>query len=513
MGKIYSLATRVVAWIGREESQGISVPETSAKGVAEFLEDVNTALFAGTLSSDGSLTLQGRKISDIEGIFFKIKALSDLSGRSYWSRLWIIQELALSSKAVVQCGSITFDLNLFQSKISLHLNSILWDGGRDTTEYRATWRALFKPTKITDLRNEKGSKGEERGNKSHNTGELGSLLSIMHDTSTSQCEDIRDKVFGVLSLSKYCCREAVPPDYTKTLTEICEDILAHQLAEHANAKLPSNPTHTLLQALQLSFQLIDEREGPLPPMKLSLEETRREELVTKQVTLAGRILWLLYPPKAKPKSPLPISSLPLIKDLGLGDLISVLDSATNNEIRSINPLDPHLEGGHFYFREDSEYPSISPRSKSHVKVPNGSTKRLINPFSAGKTKFSSKNKQSKLHAGNLWENWEIIVAERAKFLSARQIGIFITNTGIVGYATRGCKTGDLICADFGDHPEDGWVAIIGAEGPRHGIVGKGAVLGALDSILERESQASGKNVGWVEMHLDIATLLYLNGYF
>jgi hypothetical protein len=514
MGKIYSLAARVVAWIGREESQGTSVPGKSAKDVVEFLKDLNTALVAGTLSSDGSLTSQGRKVLVIEDTFFKVKALSDLSGRSYWSRLWIIQELALSSKAVVQCGSITFDLNLFHSKINLHLNSILWDGSRDTTEYRATWKALLKPTKITDLRNQRAPKQEGR-DKSHSTGEFSSLLSIMHDTLKSQCEDMRDKVFGVLSLSKHCCREAVPPDYTKTLTEICEDILAHQLAEHPNAKLPSNPTHTLLQALQLSFQLIDELEGPLPPMRLSLKETRREELVAKEVTLGGQILWLVYPPKVKPKSSSTISSLPLIKDLGLGDLISVLEPATNDEIWSINRPDPHLEGGHFYFRADSEYPSISLRSKSCVIVPNGSTKLLINPFPAGKTKFSNitskfstKNKQLQLHADNLWEKWERIVAERAEFLSARQVGIFITDTGIVGYATRGCKTGDLICADFGDLPEAGWVAIIGAEGPRHRVVGKGAILGAPDSILKRESEARR-----VEAHLDIATLLYLNGYF
>ena len=257
MGSIYSLASRVVAWIGREESQGFAVPGTSAKDAVEFLKDLNIGFVTGTLSSDGRLTSRGREVSLPEVTILKIKALSALSTRSYWTRLWIIQELTLPSEVVVQCGSITFDLNFFQSKINLYLHPTLWDGKSGTDEYRLTWRSLLKPTTITDLRNQRASKAGE-GDKWQNTSGFDSLLSIMHDTSKSQCEDMRDKVFGVLSLSKQCCREAIPPDYTKTLTEICEDILVHQLVQHPDVKLPSGVTHTFVTGSSTKL-LVDRR--------------------------------------------------------------------------------------------------------------------------------------------------------------------------------------------------------------------------------------------------------------
>jgi len=222
-------------------------------------------------------------------------------------------------------------------------------------------------------------------------------------------------------------------------------------------------------------------------MTLPLRETRRKNLVTKHAALAGQIVWLFYPPELKPKSQSPKSDLPLIKNLERGDQISILESATNKEIWRINAPNSQIEGGHFYFRADSDFPSIAARSKSYVIVARDSTKRLVNQSVVGKSNFGGKlskfgNKDKlQLRIDNLWKNWQRIIAERAKALSSRQVGMFITDGGIVGYATSGCKVGDFICADFENLPESGWVAVIGAEGPKHRIVGKGTVLRAPDS--------------------------------
>ena len=83
----------------------------------------------------------------------------------------------------------------------------------------------------------------------------------------------------------------------------------------------------------------------------------------------------------------------------------------------------------------------------------------------------------------------------------------------VSYATKGCETRALVCVGFGGLSEVRWIAVIGAGGFRHRIVGKEVILGALDSILKRKSKPSCQNEGRVEAHWDIATLFYLNGYF
>ncbi|PVH75597.1 hypothetical protein DL98DRAFT_369097, partial [Cadophora sp. DSE1049] len=48
----------------------------------------------------------------------------------------------------------------------------------------------------------------------------------------ARCENVRDKVFGLHSLVRDCCRKAVPVDYSKTPIQLCNDVLQHDFLIH-----------------------------------------------------------------------------------------------------------------------------------------------------------------------------------------------------------------------------------------------------------------------------------------
>jgi hypothetical protein len=92
MGDIYSQAARVVAWIGEDDHE-------ARKGRAFLSELASCSVERYCPPNDSCLRWQHRG---------KWAALSSLCTRSYWSRLWIIQEVLLAFDLVIQCGQLSF---------------------------------------------------------------------------------------------------------------------------------------------------------------------------------------------------------------------------------------------------------------------------------------------------------------------------------------------------------------------------------------------------------------------
>ena len=71
----------------------------------------------------------------------KVDALLELCYRTYWTRLWIIQELVLSDRRIIQCGSITFDLAIFRRLFLPGGGGIWWEFCRwaDDTAAAKMW--------------------------------------------------------------------------------------------------------------------------------------------------------------------------------------------------------------------------------------------------------------------------------------------------------------------------------------------------------------------------------------
>lgn len=105
MDKIYSLADSVCVWLG-PDSEDAGQVERAFKLVDWLLEDMDYE----------------KTIDNLEAAKFAadhLKALSSLMRRDWFSRRWVIQEVALAKKATIFCGNQKMDWNKFARAIEL----------------------------------------------------------------------------------------------------------------------------------------------------------------------------------------------------------------------------------------------------------------------------------------------------------------------------------------------------------------------------------------------------------
>jgi ankyrin repeat protein len=179
MSKIYERAFEVLIWLGPE-----------ADGSSEGIAAINSGYAA--------IARHGRQV----------QALFE---RPYWNRLWIIQEVLLSQKSVVLCGDEAFDLR--------QLARMYVPNAGDSSVESTGYPVLISYWILTMIKYVFSSEKFEKQ----------SLSSILSSFSMSQCEDTRDKVFGLLSLVQSSAAKAV--DYSKTATEVYFDTI-HQIVKN-----------------------------------------------------------------------------------------------------------------------------------------------------------------------------------------------------------------------------------------------------------------------------------------
>jgi hypothetical protein len=185
MGRIYSRASNIVAWIGLEED--------NTKLVQEFLHEI---------SFDKNRHLSQRQITKYEKdmrygdqLALKVAALLAVCHRPYWTRLWIIQELKLSHRGIVQCGSISFDLASFRRfNAGSWIEFCRWADDESAAEMASS--PAMRQFEIT--RRDWGAR---------------TLLDLVRFHSEAECEEPRDRIFDLLNLCQDCCRVALPADY------------------------------------------------------------------------------------------------------------------------------------------------------------------------------------------------------------------------------------------------------------------------------------------------------------
>lgn len=96
MGDIFRKATSVIAWIGSEADDS----DLAMKAIAD------RTYYPGD-------DVSGPDTSDLEN-----QALVALANRSYWTRIWVVQELHLAQTYVVQCGSCLVRQEDFEDSIA-----------------------------------------------------------------------------------------------------------------------------------------------------------------------------------------------------------------------------------------------------------------------------------------------------------------------------------------------------------------------------------------------------------
>lgn len=109
MSKIYEQAKRVICWIGiDEEGESSSAHDTE---LTNFVPPIAIKTLQA-ISRSGRQSIASQRLPTA-GLPYSqlpsdpghsLQAICRLFYRSYWNRLWIIQELTLAKEILVQCG-------------------------------------------------------------------------------------------------------------------------------------------------------------------------------------------------------------------------------------------------------------------------------------------------------------------------------------------------------------------------------------------------------------------------
>jgi hypothetical protein len=278
MKNIYSQAARVVAWIGQAQTLEKGLAPNQSETAIAFLYELSI----GSVKDYPYSRHEARRV-----IFtphnMKWDALGMLCRRSYWSRLWIIQELVLASDLLVQCGSSTFLWQVF-SKVWSQLRHPKY---RVRTQYMHTIITSI-PFMIDTRRNER-----QKSLETEDPNDSPSLVDLLIQFENSSCSDIRDRIFGLESLSPGCCRRAVPVDYSLGLVPLCAKLLVHHLTEHGdmNGKDTLVTTRKVLRALELEVHPWTECDV-LRTGIMRLESVPKLSKVPIETTVCGEIVCL-----------------------------------------------------------------------------------------------------------------------------------------------------------------------------------------------------------------------------
>jgi hypothetical protein len=145
--------------------------------------------------------------------------ISKICAKTYWTRLWIIQEIVLGANLRLCFESNQMDCRIIHSVVYAASRIDLYGDLKDDQT-----QDQIKHSPLAKLLMHKKYTGT--------AWELAPLVELMHTFRHSGCTEPRDKVFGLLSLAEPCCREAISVDYAKSLPALCMEVLEHHFSCH-----------------------------------------------------------------------------------------------------------------------------------------------------------------------------------------------------------------------------------------------------------------------------------------
>lgn len=131
--------------------------------------------------------------------------IRDLFTRSYWKRLWVVQEFVLARHVFFLCGTESLSLPRVHEFHRLYKSLLFNTDAASLLMFRA------ESVQVVEL---SGARGWD----------LGALLFIFIG---KECEDSRDKVYGLLGMTA----SGIKADYTKDLEDTYLDLLAELLKD------------------------------------------------------------------------------------------------------------------------------------------------------------------------------------------------------------------------------------------------------------------------------------------
>lgn len=177
MRTIFNRAREVIVWLGREEDDS----EVAMQAVRNW-------------------PLDTRLIPARQEV-----ALMALFNRSFWNRLWIVQEVVLAKEVYVLCGRSFFEWSDVQ--VFFGAEPRLWESLTEFFSHRPAAASLLRARP-------QAWSGRPRIR-------LMAALSFFH---LHECENPRDKVYGIMGVVLE--NEQIPIDYSKPVEDVFADAAA-----------------------------------------------------------------------------------------------------------------------------------------------------------------------------------------------------------------------------------------------------------------------------------------------
>jgi len=235
MRQIYSYATVVLAWLGpaadnsdvamqwieqfgrRSAELGIGTkPELQLRRLLERIEP-NSKDFIGTTLNGFIEDLKEHLLPTHLDHTQLVQALCKFLQRAYWSRIWVVQEVAVGSNTLFVCGTRMVSENALHHALRLLRNfrlHHLLKSGQDVRFIPSEGDGILSmdPSRPINLL------------KIRRAAEPSPLIYLMRSLRHFQATDPRDKVFALLGIASDSQVLGLRPDYRKSYEEAYTDV-------------------------------------------------------------------------------------------------------------------------------------------------------------------------------------------------------------------------------------------------------------------------------------------------
>ncbi|KAK6069176.1 hypothetical protein SCUP234_10824 [Seiridium cupressi] len=194
MGEIYSLAHRVVAWLGPSTPDSQYALETM-DGFAETFEHSRDICYLPVPGREGDTVPWDNTQSFYDRVWQAVRDLLDRDWFWFW-RLWVFQEIQLASKhSIIKCGVDEISWPRFR-------RAVLLVAGHSFTQFSGTSNTLYKAIALCyvakDLQFE----------------------ILVAQMGAREFSEPRDRVYGVLNLMSPVLARSIPVDYTLSIVKL-----------------------------------------------------------------------------------------------------------------------------------------------------------------------------------------------------------------------------------------------------------------------------------------------------
>jgi hypothetical protein len=251
MDRIFKEAERVVVWLG----VGMDGSDRAIDTIAKFYNYEHCGTWAKETAANNEQVLQF-----IDSLFpvrndlsVRITELVSLAERSYWGRVWIVQEFHLAQDATIYCGRKSIALraltNFCQTLEALGGGGLLLEG-RNTSEAAQEEMAICQDGILAMNHSKMCWHCTLRANctTNHDTRTLNSLLWELV-RSDFGCKKPRDYIYALRGVASDINDGDIQCDYEKDIKEVYRDLL--------NLFLDRMTTYTSLSPGELQFTLCE----------------------------------------------------------------------------------------------------------------------------------------------------------------------------------------------------------------------------------------------------------------